>query len=81
MYNPANWYWIGQPVGQSSAIIYSSASHAVVQPTDAGYVSFLANVGPATPWPQDATGAVTVAALDAVLVNASIPQPPTGITT
>jgi hypothetical protein len=80
-YSPADWFWIGQPVGQSSVIIYSSAAGAVVPPTNAAYEAFLAGGNAATPWPRDATGAVTTAALDAVLTAAFPPQPPTGLTT
>lgn len=69
-YNPANWFWIGQPTGQSSVIIYSSAANAVVTSTGGA---------PATAWPSDATGEVTVAALDEVLISAIPPQPPTGL--
>jgi hypothetical protein len=76
-YNPENWFWIGQPVGQSTPVIYSSASGALVQSSNAAYVAFLAEGNVATPWPKDATGAVTIDALDAVLVAAGLP--PTGL--
>jgi hypothetical protein len=68
-YNPANWFWVGQPVGQSSPIIYSSAAGAIVSST---------NGNPATSWPKDETGAITTATLDAVLIAAGLP--PTGLT-
>jgi hypothetical protein len=73
-YNPANWYWAGQPVGQSSVIIYSSSQNAVVTADNAAYVAFLAVPGnSATPWPKDETGKITVAALDAELVRVGLP--------
>ena len=76
-YNSANWYWLGQPVGQSSPIIYSSAAATVVPATNAAYEAWLAlGYGP-TPWPKDATGAVTVEALDEVQEAAGLP--PTGL--
>ena len=77
-YNSAAWYWIGQPVGQSSPIIYSSAGAAVVPSTDATYEAWVAAGGVATPWPRDSTGAITTAALDAVLTAAGLPI--TGLT-
>jgi hypothetical protein len=77
-YTPSNWYWSGQPSGQSSPIIYSSASAAVVPSTNSAYVAWLAVPNFATPWPKDATGAVTTAALDDVLTAAGLP--PTGLT-
>lgn len=64
--------------GYSSPIIYSSASKAIVPPTDPGYVAFTATGITPQFWPRDATGAVTTAALDAVLVAAGMP--PTGLT-
>jgi hypothetical protein len=70
VYTPSNWYWSGIPVGQSGVIIYSSASGGIVSDIPAGSGS--------TIWPKDETGAVTTAALDAVLVAAGLP--PTGLT-
>jgi len=77
-YNPANWYWSGQPAGQTATVIYSSARGALVAATDAAYVAWLAAGNAPTPWPRDATGAVTSAALDAVLEAAGLPA--TGLT-
>lgn len=77
-YNAALWYWIGQPVGYNSTIIYSSASKAIVQATDPGYIAFLNGGYLATSWPKDATGAITTAALDNVLTAAGLPV--TGLT-
>ena len=71
--NPANWYWSGQPSGQTSTVVYSSAKGALVPATDATYVAWLAGGNVATPWPKDANGAVTPAALDAVLQAAGLP--------
>lgn len=80
-YNPANWYWSGAPG------VYGSARGGLVTAptTDAAYLLWqrIFNGVPtifATAWPKDATGAVTTAALDAVLTTASPPQPATGLT-
>jgi hypothetical protein len=75
MYNPANWYWAGEPDGRTSPIVYSSAEAKVIAADDAAYKAWsetpAANV--ATPWPKDETGAVTAAALDEVLTAAGLP--------
>lgn len=72
-YNPSDWYWQGTPAGHT-ALIYSSKSAAVV----ASIPSDWTNLGRLpTPWPKDATGVPTVAALDAVLTAAGLP--PSGI--
>jgi hypothetical protein len=76
-YKAAAWYWVGQPVGQSSPIIYSSAAGAVVPSNNSTYVAWLASGGVATRWPWDDTGAVTTEALDDVLTAAGLP--PTGL--
>lgn len=74
IYNPANWYWSGTPG------IYGSARGGLVTAptTDAAYLAWRAggSIAPTT-WPQDESGAVTVAALDAVLIAAGLP--PTGL--
>jgi hypothetical protein len=72
MYNPANWYWAGEPDGRSAPIIYSATQGKVVAATDAAYEAWAATNAP-TPWPKDATGVVTAAALDEVLVAAGLP--------
>ncbi|MGO8738632.1 DUF4376 domain-containing protein [Rhodoblastus sp.] len=78
-YNAKNWYWSGQPQGQSGTIIFSSAKGAVVAATDPGYQAFLAAGGIATPWPLDPVSRVaTTAALDVVLSGAGLP--PSGLT-
>lgn len=71
-YNPSNWYWLGQPSGQSSPIIYSSAAGAVVPSNDSAYIAWSAGRS-ATAWPKDQAGAVTAAALDEVLTAAGLP--------
>jgi hypothetical protein len=80
-YDPANWYWSGQPTGQSSTIIYSSSSGSVVAANDTAYVAWQAVLSfphnAPSPWPNDATGEITFAALDAVLERAGLP--PTGL--
>ena len=70
-YVTTNWCWEGTPSGYSSPIIYSSASVGIVASVPAG-----AGV---TPWPRDAAGAVTVAALDEELTRIGLP--PTGLLT
>lgn len=76
-YAASNWYWIGQPVGYSSPIIYSSAAGALITEPNTTYDAWkVGNV--ATPWPKDATDAVTTAALDAVLTTAGLAT--TGLT-
>lgn len=77
-YNPSNWYWLGQPIGQSSPIVYSSSVGALISTSNAGYVAWLALGNGATPWPKDETGAITTAALDDVLTSVGLP--PTGLT-
>jgi hypothetical protein len=77
-YKPAAWFWAGQPVGQSSPVIYSSAAGALVASDNSTYVAWVAAGNVATQWPQDPSGAVTTASLDAVLTAAGLP--PTGLT-
>lgn len=72
-YNPSNWYWSGQPVGQPATVTYSSSRNALVAATDAAYVAWLAQGNTATPWPKDETGVATYAELDAVLTAANLP--------
>jgi hypothetical protein len=74
-YMASDWYWIGQPIGQTSTIIYSSAVNALVAATDANYIAWqaLLPTNKATPWPQDENNEVTIAALDAVLSAAGLP--------
>src|SRR5271166_2829839 len=78
-YNAANWYWLGQPTGYSSPILYSSAANALVSLTDTTYLAWVANGNVASKWPVDGSGTATTAALDAMLMSASPPLPPSGI--
>jgi hypothetical protein len=71
-YNPARWYWLGTPG------LYSSAAGALISTSDSGYMAWLEGGNVASPWPIDATGAETLAALDAVLIAAGLP--PTELT-
>ena len=73
-------YWQGQPVGQSAPILFGSARGGIVAApsTDAAYAAWRALGYVAWPWPNDATGAKTTAALDAVLESYGLP--PTGLT-
>ncbi len=61
-FTPLDWYWLA-----SDGRIYSSGRNALVFPYDTGYLTFLARSGGATPWPTDANGQQTTAALQAVL--------------
>lgn len=73
-------YWIGQPDGQSSSILFGSARNGVVATpsTDTAYRAWLAQGYAAWPWPNDESGARTTAALDAILESYGLP--PTGLT-
>jgi len=73
MYNPADWFWAGEPDSRTSEIIYSSSAGKVVPADDAVYVAWSDAGNSATPWPKDATGAVTSAALDDILIAAGLP--------
>jgi hypothetical protein len=64
-FNASNWRWTGAPQGYASPITYSSASGGLVSLAPLG-------VG-VTPWPRDAAGAVTVAALDEELTRVGLP--------
>jgi hypothetical protein len=67
----AHWYWAG------TLGIYSSADGALITEPNTTYDAW--KVGnAATAWPHDATGAVTTAALDVVLIAAGLPA--TGLT-
>lgn len=74
----ASLYWIGQPVGQTAPIIYSAPAGAVVSTSDEAYVAALTAGNVALPWPNDAAGATTTAALDAILAFYGLPT--TGLT-
>ncbi|MGO9430400.1 hypothetical protein [Rhodoblastus sp.] len=74
MYSSSDNYWSGAPG------IYGSARGALVSApaSDVAYQAWLTSHFQPTPWPKDATGAVTTAALDAVLIAAGLA--PTGLT-
>ena len=61
-FNPADWYWITKTGG-----VYSSARNAYVYSYDFAYLAFVARSGAASPWPIDANGQQTSAALADVL--------------
>lgn len=67
----ANWYWAGTPG------IYSSATGALITEPNVAYDAWKIGNN-ASAWPHDAVGAVTTAALDAVLIAADLPA--TGLT-
>jgi len=78
-YDPKKWCWLGQPDGAAEPVVYSSAARALLAPTDAQYMAWLAADArrAATPWPRDERGEATYAALDEVLIAAGLP--PTGL--
>jgi hypothetical protein len=59
---PLDWYWTASD-GQR---IYSSARNALVYPYDTAYLAFVAAHG-TPPWPIDANGQQTTAAMQAVM--------------
>jgi hypothetical protein len=61
-FNPADWYWLA-----SDGRVYSSKRNALVYSYDSPYMAFVAAKGAASPWPVDANGQQTTAALGAVL--------------
>ena len=61
-YDPRDWYW-RDPSGR----IFSSKAKSVVDESDAAFASWIASHGAPSPWPKDADGAASVAALDEVL--------------
>lgn len=72
-YDARRWFWIGWPDGAAATLIYSAAARAVVDESDAGYAAFRAGGNLPTPWPRDAAGVVTIAALDETLTLAGLP--------
>ena len=73
-------YWLGEPVGYTSPILYGSARGGLVPvpATDAAYQAWLAQGFAPWPWPKDATGTETTAQLDFALAANGLP--PTGLT-
>ncbi|WP_316171281.1 DUF4376 domain-containing protein [Bradyrhizobium sp. SZCCHNRI1058] len=61
-YDPTDWYWRA-----SDGRVLSSAARAMVAANDPAYLAWLAAGNRATPWPVDAAGAQTTAALQDVL--------------
>jgi len=70
-YTPLNWYW----AASDGVRVYASARNALVYHYDTGYLAFLATNGMATPWPVDANGQQTTAALQAVVGQYGITLP------
>lgn len=62
LYSPTDWYWRAD-----DGRIYSSRRNALVYAYDSGYLDFVAQRGGATPWPRDAAGQQTTAALQDVM--------------
>ena len=61
-FNPSDWYWLA-----SDGRLWSSRAASLVSASDATYVAWLAAGNAPTPWPADASGAQTTAALQDVL--------------
>lgn len=79
----ADWYWLGQPIGQSTPVLYSSARGTLVELSDAGFLAWADGMGmnpayAATPWPQNESRVATTEDLDDVLVGVGLPA--TGLT-
>jgi len=62
LYRPGSWYWL-----REDGAVYSSDRGAVIAEGDAEYSSWTSTGQRATPWPKDADGNQTLAALQAVL--------------
>jgi hypothetical protein len=61
-YNPYDWFWLAD-----DARIFGSAKQTVIDDQDADYIAWTNAGNTATPWPRDAAGNQTNAALQAVL--------------
>ena len=63
VFDSSDWHWRAD-----DGRIYSSRKNALVYLYDSGYLAFVArHGGAATPWPRDAQGNQTTAALQAVV--------------
>lgn len=62
MYDVNDWYWLAD-----DGRVFSSARQQVVTAADVAFLMWKAKPASPTPWPRDASGAQTVAALQAVL--------------
>lgn len=62
MFNPANWYW-----QSASGRIYSSSKQAITNEKDKDFTNWKAAGNLPTPWPKDAEGKETDAALADIL--------------
>ncbi|WP_316191600.1 MULTISPECIES: DUF4376 domain-containing protein [unclassified Bradyrhizobium] len=61
-FDPFDWYWIA-----ADGRVWSSKAAALVAANDEAYVAWATGGNAATPWPTDASGAQTTAALQEVL--------------
>lgn len=62
MYNPYDWYWLAD-----DGRVFASARQTIVGTGDAQYMAWTGAGNTPTPWPRDAAGDQTTAALQAVL--------------
>jgi len=69
-FTPLDWYWTAK-----DGRIYSSARNVLVYTYDSAYVAFVTKVGGAPPWPVDASGVQTTAAMQAVMTPYGITLP------
>lgn len=61
-FTPSDWYWLS-----TDGRVFSSAQEALIAPEDESFRRWLADGCQPTPWPRDADGAETIAALQEVL--------------
>jgi hypothetical protein len=61
-YNPYDWYWLAD-----DNRVFASARQIVVDNADAAYIAWTGAGNVATPWPRDAAGNQTNAAMQEVL--------------
>lgn len=69
-FNPNDWYWTAK-----DGRIYSSKRNLLVYSYDTLYLLFVQNNGGSTPWPADANGVQSTAALQVVVGQYGITLP------
>ncbi len=65
-----DWFWKA-----SDGRIYSSKRNALVYSYDSAYLAFVTQHGGCTPWPLDASGVQTTAAMQAVMTPYGVTLP------